>query len=627
MRAKRVLSFVLALVLLVSAAFAAPTAQAAGGKLIAITYDDGPGPYTQRLLDGLKARGVKATFFMLGQRAQSYPSTVARVYQEGHQVANHSYSHPELTSLSGSGIKNEIQTTNSFLDKGCGKGTSYLVRPPYGSMNHYTAQLVGAPLILWSVDPQDWLYRNAETVKNRIVSASFDGAIVLVHDIHSTTVDGSLAAIDWLKAQGYEFVTVNELFRRRGRSLANGGSYSASRPNGTDLGPVKTPEVSVTPENGRLRVSITAQQGAGIYYTLDGSDITQTAARYTGPFLADSPCKIKAVAAYNLNGSRSETVEKIFTKPAASTPAILVEEGLLTITCESPGATVYFSYTGASYSGGNQIYTQPIPIEPGTEIAAYAGGENYLNSGRVQAMYSARGTFFQDVLPKSWYYEPMDWAAASGYMNGVGQGWFQPGGQVTRGQLAAFLYRHAGSPAIETDPVGLFPDVALDRFYTTPVAWAWEQGFVQGYGDGSFQPDRPVTRQEMCAVVFGYLRSLMGGVPQTQPLDYTDRDQIAPWAYDAVASLTALGLVNGTDGAFNPSGTTTRAQAATVLMRVTELVESLDEDPGDNGPSPSPDEPKPEEPSQPEPPDTPSESGGEGTVALQAPKAKGQGLG
>lgn len=128
---KRFGSFFLAVAVFATALCAAPgvrpQAEAAGKKLIAFTFDDGPGPYTERLLDGLKARGVKATFFMLGSRAQTYSSTAARVYREGHQVANHSYDHPELTALSDQSVKNQIQSTNNYLTKACG-GSGYVVR-------------------------------------------------------------------------------------------------------------------------------------------------------------------------------------------------------------------------------------------------------------------------------------------------------------------------------------------------------------------------------------------------------------------------------------------------------------------------------------------------------------------
>ena len=205
---KRIFSLLLALVMVLGLAALFPPAQAkTGGKLVALTFDDGPGPYTSRLLDGLKERGVEVTFFMVGSSVSRYPELVKRMYQEGHQLANHSYDHPDFTGLSDSEIRSQISRTNALLDKAAGAGSTYMVRAPYGSTNSRVRSVVGAPLTYWSVDPQDWKDRNATTVKNRVVSNAHDGAIILLHDIHSTSVDGALAAIDVLLDEGYEFVT------------------------------------------------------------------------------------------------------------------------------------------------------------------------------------------------------------------------------------------------------------------------------------------------------------------------------------------------------------------------------------------------------------------------------------
>jgi len=215
-----------------------------GGKLIALTFDDGPGPYTRRLLEGLAKRGVKATFFMLGQQAENYDVTAGLVRDAGHQIASHTYDHPQLSKKTDSQVTWQISHTADILNGITGYGTHYLVRPPYGDYNSRVLSLLDNPAILWSVDPLDWKYRNADTVCTNIVEGAFDGAIVLAHDIHSTTVDGVLMAIDKLQAKGYEFVTVNELFRRRGVTLEKGHTYSSCKPTGTDLGPVSVPTVT-----------------------------------------------------------------------------------------------------------------------------------------------------------------------------------------------------------------------------------------------------------------------------------------------------------------------------------------------------------------------------------------------
>lgn len=270
-----------------------------GGKLIALTFDDGPGPYTRRLLEGLAKRGVKATFFMLGQQAENYDVTAGLVRDAGHQIASHTYDHPQLSKKTDSQVTWQISHTADILNGITGYGTHYLVRPPYGDYNSRVLSLLDNPAILWSVDPLDWKYRNADTVCTNIVDGAFDGAIVLAHDIHSTTVDGVLMAIDKLQAKGYEFVTVNELFRRRGVTLEKGHTYSSCKPTGTDLGPVSVP--TVTEAGGQ--VTISADKGTTIYYTLDGSSPLASGKVYTGPFAAKSGQTVRAVAAYNRNGA------------------------------------------------------------------------------------------------------------------------------------------------------------------------------------------------------------------------------------------------------------------------------------------------------------------------------------
>ena len=574
---KRAMCWILAAVLVLGTVWTAAPVQAAEKKLIAITYDDGPSIYTPQLLDGLKARGVKATFFMVGNRVSSYLSTVERVYQEGHQVANHSYDHSYLSSLSAEAIKNQIQNTNYQLNKVCGAGTSYMVRAPYGSVNSTVLQAAGAPLILWSVDPLDWQYRNAETVKNNIIKGAHDGAIILVHDIHQTSIPGSLAAIDYLQKQGYEFVTVRELFRRRGVTVKNGVQYGRCTENSKDLGPVEKPVISGEVENGQMRVTITAQKGADIYYTLGNQKLNQESTRYTGPFSVSVPCTVRAVAAFNLNGSRSETVEKTFSLPAVKSPQLQMSDGLLTITCGTPGAVITYSLRGAENSGEEQVYTEPVTVEPGTEISAYAKREGYLPSAQVRASYSPRGNFFLDVLGGKWYYDSIDRAADLGLMAGVSAGHFAPEDNVTRGQLVTLLYRYAGGEEEAVPPEILpFTDVPSGAYYAKAVAWAYKNRIVSGVNEVSFRPNSEITRQEMAQMFYGFLRYL-GRIDETDDTGsvsaYGDAERIAFWAKKAVGCMTSTGLLLGNDrGDFLPQDSSTRAQAAAVLIRLVDLV-------------------------------------------------------
>jgi peptidoglycan-N-acetylglucosamine deacetylase len=185
------------------------------GMYIAITFDDGPSAQlTPKLLDMLKQRGIKATFFVVGKNVEEYPDIVSRMASEGHEVANHSWSHPALTKLSAESFRKQMESTNEAIAKATGKRPT-LMRPPYGAtsgiLNKRLTEQFGLKVILWSVDPLDWRYRNSNRVYNVIVQNTRPGAIILAHDIHATTVAAMPATLDALLAKGYKFVTVSEL--------------------------------------------------------------------------------------------------------------------------------------------------------------------------------------------------------------------------------------------------------------------------------------------------------------------------------------------------------------------------------------------------------------------------------
>ena len=203
-------------------------------KLIAITFDDGPGAYTAQLLDELAARDVKATFFVSGYRAANYPETLKRMVSEGHQLASHTQNHENLNTLSAAKIADEISRTQDYITDAGGDNPAY-IRPPYGNANKTVRAQAPSPLINWSVDPEDWKYHNADTVCKNILAGSYDGAIILVHDIYQTSVNGALAAIDKLLEQGYEFVTVRDLLLRRGITPEAGVMYYDAKNTGVNL--------------------------------------------------------------------------------------------------------------------------------------------------------------------------------------------------------------------------------------------------------------------------------------------------------------------------------------------------------------------------------------------------------
>jgi len=185
------------------------------GPYIAMTFDDGPsGPNTPRLLDLAAKKHIKLTFFLIGENAAHYPQLVQRELAEGHQVGNHSYTHPDLAKMSDDAVRSEIQKTQDAIIAASGY-KPILMRPPYGAMTPrqrlWVANEFGFKLILWDVDPLDWKNPGSSVVAQRILSAVRPGSIILSHDIHSGTVDAMPEVFDTLLARGYKFVTVSEL--------------------------------------------------------------------------------------------------------------------------------------------------------------------------------------------------------------------------------------------------------------------------------------------------------------------------------------------------------------------------------------------------------------------------------
>ncbi len=213
------------------------------GPYIAITFDDGPHPeLTPKLLDILKARGIKATFFMVGQMVVQHPEIVKRMAEEGHEVANHSWSHPALTKLGADGVRKQLVNTSDAIEKACGIRPT-VMRPPYGATNAALNRKInndyGMKVILWSVDPLDWKYRNSDHVESEILKGTTPGGIILSHDIHATTVAAMPATLDALLAKGYKFVTVSELIAMD-RPAAPKPVQPKSTPM-TETGPIPTP--------------------------------------------------------------------------------------------------------------------------------------------------------------------------------------------------------------------------------------------------------------------------------------------------------------------------------------------------------------------------------------------------
>jgi len=182
---------------------------------VAMTFDDGPHPkLTPKLLDMLKERNIKATFFVIGKCVAENPDIAKRIVDEGHEIANHSWSHPQLTKLSPPAFAAEIAQTNDAIEEATGI-RPVVMRPPYGAINPTLTKRLneeyGLSVIIWSVDPLDWKIRKSDHVSSHIIKNAAPGAIILAHDIHASTVDAMPATLDALQSKGYKFATVSEL--------------------------------------------------------------------------------------------------------------------------------------------------------------------------------------------------------------------------------------------------------------------------------------------------------------------------------------------------------------------------------------------------------------------------------
>lgn len=180
-------------------------------KRIALTFDDGPHPrYTEELLDGLKERGVHVTFFVTGEHAELHPDIIKRMYEEGHLIGNHTYSHIQLSATLREQFKNELIKTNEIIQSITGEEVLY-VRPPYGSWDKKLESELNMFPVLWNIDPMDWCTNNASCVSQAVINSVRDNDIILMHDYYKTSVKAALMIVDALTEKGYTFVTVDQL--------------------------------------------------------------------------------------------------------------------------------------------------------------------------------------------------------------------------------------------------------------------------------------------------------------------------------------------------------------------------------------------------------------------------------
>ena len=195
-------------------------------KAVALTFDDGPSRDNDgTILEALQANGAHATFFVLGNRARVDGDIMHMILDDGCEIASHSWDHPQLSKIKWKKAKSQIDRTDRIVSKLLNGYQISLLRPPYGSISKTMRKKVEKPMILWSLDTEDWKSRNAKKVFNRVKKEVKDGDIILMHDIHPETAEAVKKIVPWLSEQGYDMLTVTELMARKGKTMEGGKAY------------------------------------------------------------------------------------------------------------------------------------------------------------------------------------------------------------------------------------------------------------------------------------------------------------------------------------------------------------------------------------------------------------------
>lgn len=192
--------------------------------MIALTFDDGPGEYTEELINCLVENNAKATFFMLGQNVEAYPEIAKELSDAGMELGNHSYSHPDLVTIGAEAAAQQVSNTDAALKAATGFEAT-VMRPPGGSFNDSVKAAIDHPLIIWSIDTRDWATKSEDQTYQVVMDNAQDGSVVLMHDIHEWSVKAAIRMIPDLIAKGFKLVTVSELAEAKGETLQSGNAY------------------------------------------------------------------------------------------------------------------------------------------------------------------------------------------------------------------------------------------------------------------------------------------------------------------------------------------------------------------------------------------------------------------
>lgn len=565
-------------------------------KLIAFTFDDGPSKNTPALLDGLKSRDVPATFFMCGSNGShgilKNGELLERMVREGHQLANHSYEHPSIGKLSGSQVSNTISRVESLLFQYMGGSYIDMVRTPGGVYNATIRNNAKAPIILWSLDTLDWRNRNEDAVYRKIVDNAEDGNIVLMHDLYPTSIQGALRAVDSLKEQGFEFVTVSELLRRRGITPENGVSYVSAPNEGHTLPAYSSPVIKTRNNYDKKETSVvfsTMDEGITLYYTTDGTYPTLASQQYAEPFVIEEDTTFTVVG-YDKYGTRTPAAVKTVKKNQVALPEAKAENGEIALSCETPEAEMYYTMDGSEPTKESKRYTEPFLCK-GNTLKIIGTRKHFRDSDVAVYAVTDNEKIFIDLDPSLWYFPSVNQIVKKGIMKETKEQCFEPQERVTRAMMAQILYNLEEKPELKDNPSedtlgdsvmsteaespdtnqsGLFSDVQDSDWYADAVRWASSEGIVNGYSNGEFGPLNAVTREQLAAILYRYADQYKNErTDESADLSvYPDESRIEEYAREPMAWAVGNEIMTGySDGTLNPMAFTTRAEVAVILER------------------------------------------------------------
>ncbi len=199
-------------------------------KAVALTFDDGPSRANDgTILNALQKYGAHATFFVVGDRARVDGDILRMYLAAGCEIGSHSWNHPNLSKMKWKKVDRQLTKTNNMVSKLANGYQISLLRPPYGEISNKMRKKLDMPMILWSLDTEDWKSRNARKIFKKVKKNVKDGDIILMHDIYGTTADAIEKVVPWLQGQGYDILTVTELMARKGKTIVNGKAYTDGR--------------------------------------------------------------------------------------------------------------------------------------------------------------------------------------------------------------------------------------------------------------------------------------------------------------------------------------------------------------------------------------------------------------